>query len=88
MDEREIGLAHLATGKHLAESEMGGVVAGDDDEAAGLLVEAVDDAGTQWASGGRKLLVMIEESVDKCTRDCGRRRLPRSRRGPSFRRVC
>src|SRR5271165_23842 len=63
VDERDVRLAHLAAGKHLAQLEMRGIVAGDDDEAAGLLVEAMNDARTQRAAGRRELLIVAEESV-------------------------
>jgi hypothetical protein len=52
VDKCDVSLVHLAAREHLAEFEVSGVVAGNDDEAAGLLVEAVDDAGAERASGG------------------------------------
>ncbi len=59
--ECEVNLAQAAAGKHLAQLAMGAVVLGDDDEAAGSLVEAVNDAGAQVASGMRKLFAEVEE---------------------------
>ena len=51
MHECDVGLADLTAGKQFGERGMGGVVFGDDDEAAGVLVEPVHDAGTQVAAG-------------------------------------
>src|SRR6185312_1770318 len=65
MDEGDVGLANLAAGKHFAELEVGGVIAGDDDEAAGLLVEAVNDTRADEVSRVGKLGVMAEEGVDE-----------------------
>ncbi len=51
VDEGEVGLVRPGgAGEHLAELAVGAVVLGDDDEAAGLLVEAVDDAGAEVAA--------------------------------------
>jgi hypothetical protein len=58
MEEGEVGLCDLASGEHLAEFAMGAVIFGDDDEAAGLLVEAMDDAGAEVAACGRELFEM------------------------------
>ena len=50
VEEGDVGLGDLAAGEHLAEFAVGAVVFGDEDEAAGELVEAVDDAGAQVAA--------------------------------------
>src|SRR5271165_6231916 len=71
VDEREVGLAHLAARKHLAELEVSSVVAGDDNESAGLFVEAMDDAWAQRAPSGRKLLVVAEKRVHQCAAVAG-----------------
>src|SRR6266568_3668352 len=47
----DIGLANLARRKKFTESGVRGVVFGDDDEAAGVFVEAVYDPGAEIASG-------------------------------------
>ncbi len=44
LHQREIGFSYLAAGEHRRQPGMGGVVLGDQDEAAGLLVEAMHDA--------------------------------------------
>jgi hypothetical protein len=43
---------------------VGAVVLGDDDDATGLLVETVDDAGAEFAADLRELVEVTEESVD------------------------
>lgn len=50
VDESDVGLFKLAPGKHLAELAVGAIVFRDDDDAAGLLVEAMDDARSQIAA--------------------------------------
>lgn len=50
--ERNVSLADLARGEEFGEGCVGLVVFGDDDEAAGFLVEAMDDAGAKLAAGG------------------------------------
>ena len=67
---------------------MGGVVLGDEDEAGGLLVEAMDDAGAEVAADVGEIVEVEEERVDegaglRASSVCCRRR-----RGPSCRRVC
>ncbi len=44
---------------------MGAVVFGDEDDAAGLLVEAVDDAGAEVAADAGELVEVVEEGVDE-----------------------
>jgi hypothetical protein len=65
MDESDVGLGHLALGEHLAELAVGAVVFGDEDEAAGLLVESMDDAGAEIAAGGREFGEVEEQRVDE-----------------------
>ncbi len=65
MDESEIGLLQLAAGEHLAQLAVGAVVLGNHDDAAGLLVEAMDDAGTKIASDVRELVEVVQQSVDQ-----------------------
>ena len=92
VDEGEVGFGDLAAGEHLAELAVGAVVFGDEDEAAGLLVEAVDDAGAEVAADVGELVEVEEESVDEGARVAGvfvrRVWLSRLRRGPSCRRAC
>ena len=66
MDEGDVGFGESALGEHGAEFAVGRVVAGDDDEAAGLAVEPVDDAGAESvAAAGAELAVVVEEGVDE-----------------------
>ena len=61
----DVGLADLTRGKEIGERGVGGVVLGNDDEAAGVLVEAVDDAGAKVAAGCRKCFESKEQRVDE-----------------------
>jgi hypothetical protein len=65
VEEGEVSLRDLALGEHLAELAMGTVVFGDEDEAAGLFVEAVYDAGAKVATGGGEFVEVKEERVDE-----------------------
>ena len=65
MEEGEVGLGDLALGEHLAEFAVSAVVFGDEDEAAGLFVEAVDDAGAEVAADVGEFVEVEEESVDE-----------------------
>jgi hypothetical protein len=55
----------LALGEHLGELAVGAVVFGDEDEAAGLLVEAMDDAGAEVAAYVGEFGEVKEEGVDE-----------------------
>ncbi len=88
VDEGEVGLGDLAAGEHLAELAVGAVVFGDEDDAAGLLVEAMDDAGAEVAADFGELVEVVEQRVDEGAAVARRRRSRRRRRGPSCRRVC
>jgi hypothetical protein len=50
VEERQVSLRHLAAGEHLAEFAVGAVVFGNEDEATGELVEAMDDAWAEIAT--------------------------------------
>ena len=65
VEEGDVGLGDLAAGEHLAELAVGAVVFGDEDEAAGLLVEAMDDAGAEVAADVGELVEVEEEGVDE-----------------------
>jgi hypothetical protein len=65
VEEGEVGLGDLALGEHLAELAVGTVVFGDEDEAAGLLVETMDDAGAEVAAYVGELVEVEEEGVDE-----------------------
>ena len=65
VEEGEVGLGDLALGEHLAEFAVGAVVFGDEDEAAGLLVEAMDDAGAEVAADVGEFVEVEEERVDE-----------------------
>ena len=65
VNEGDVGLFELATREHLAELAVGAVVLGDDDDAAGLLVEAVDDSGAEFAAEVRELVEVMQQRVDE-----------------------
>jgi hypothetical protein len=65
VQEGEIGFRDLPLGEHLAELAMGAVVFGDEDEAAGLLVEAMDDAGAEIAAYVGEFGEVEEKRVDQ-----------------------
>jgi hypothetical protein len=65
MDEGEVGLRDLTLGEHVAEFAVGAVVFGDEDEAAGLLVETMDDAGAEVATYVGEFVEVEEERVDE-----------------------
>ena len=65
VDEGDVGFGDLALGEHLAELAVGAVVLGDEDDAAGLLVEAVDDAGAEVAADVGEIGEVEEEGVDE-----------------------
>ncbi len=65
VDEGEVGFGDLAAGEHVAELAVGAVVLGDEDDAAGLLVEAVDDAGAEVAADVGEMVEVVEEGVDE-----------------------
>ena len=49
-----------------AEGQVGGVVFGGDDEAAGIAVDAVDDAGALFAAdAGETVAAVVEQGVDQ-----------------------
>jgi hypothetical protein len=64
-DEAPVSLGDLALGEHFAELAVGAVVFGDEDEAAGLLVEAVDYAGAEVAADVGEFGEVEEERVDE-----------------------
>src|SRR5690242_12940674 len=65
VNEGDVGLADLAGREKLSELCMGGVVFGDDDEAACLLVETMDDARTKFTAGRGKRVEAEQERIDE-----------------------
>jgi hypothetical protein len=65
VEESDVGLGDLTAGEHVAEFAMRAVVFGDEDEAAGELVEAVDDAGAEIAADVGEFGEVEEEGVDE-----------------------
>jgi hypothetical protein len=65
VDEGDVGFGDLALGEHLAEFAMGAVIFGDEDQAAGLFVEAMDDTGAEIATDVGEFVEVEEQSVDE-----------------------
>ena len=65
VDECKVGLVDLAVGEHFAKLAVGGVVFGDEDEAGGLLIEAMHDAGPEVAVEVGEPVEVVEERVDE-----------------------
>jgi len=63
-DQREVGLFHQAIAEGFAEFAVGGVVFGDEDNAGGFFVEAVDDAGAEYVAALGERLAAAQECVD------------------------
>jgi hypothetical protein len=63
--EREVGFGYVALRKHFAELAVSAVVFGDEDEAAGLFVEAMDDPGAEVATYVGEFVEVEEERVDE-----------------------
>jgi hypothetical protein len=64
-DQRQVGLLHLAAGKLRGQGAMRGIVLGHQQHAAGIAVEAVDDAGPQLAAQRGERLEAIKQRVDQ-----------------------
>ena len=65
VEKGDVGLGDLSLGEHLAEFPVSAVVFGDENEAAGLFVEAVDDAGTEVAADVGEFFQVEEQGVDE-----------------------
>src|SRR5579871_1060649 len=55
----------MTLGEHVAKLAVGAVVFGDKNNAAGLLIEAVDDAGAEVAADAGELVEVVEKGVDE-----------------------
>jgi hypothetical protein len=64
-DEGEVFLADGVGGKLRDERGVGLLVLGDDEDAGGVLVEAVDDAGAEFATDALEIGAMVEQGVDE-----------------------
>jgi hypothetical protein len=65
VEEGDVGFRDLALGEHLAQLAVCAVVFGDEDEATGLLVEAMDNAGAEIAAYVGEFVEVEEEGVDE-----------------------
>lgn len=59
-----------------AEGQMGGIVLGGDDQAAGVPVDAVDDTGPLFAAdAGQRIAAVMQQGVDQRAVGMARRRM-------------
>ncbi len=65
MHERNVALLDLAAGKLLGQLAVCDVVLGDDNQAAGFLVQTVHDAGTHLAAYFRELAESMQQRIDQ-----------------------
>jgi hypothetical protein len=65
LSEGDVGLADGAFLKGFGELRVSEIVFGDEENAGGFLVEAMDDAGAERILGLRERLAAAEESVDE-----------------------
>lgn len=65
MDEGDVRFGDLAAGEHVAEFAVSAVILGHEDDAAGLLVEAMDDARAEVAADVGEMIEVVEKSVDE-----------------------
>ena len=63
--ESEVLLLHRALLQLPREVDVGAVVLGDDEQAGGVLVQAVDDAGPEDAADARQVGAVGEQGVDQ-----------------------
>ena len=63
LNQRNVGLFHLAAGKHLSQRRMGAVVFGHHDQAARIFIEPVNNSGAQVAARGRKRLEPVQQRI-------------------------
>ena len=68
MHQRDVDLFHLARCELRGQIAMRGVVACDQDHAAGEAIQAMHDAGPQVAANGRKLSEAVQHGVDQSAR--------------------
>ena len=64
-DEGDVGFLDFAVAKGFAEFGVGEIGLGDEDDAGGFLVEAVDDTGAKDVAALREGLTATEERVDE-----------------------
>ena len=65
-DNRVVDFFHAALGKLFREREVRPVIFGDDEAAAGFLVEPVDDAGPRHAAdAAQRAFAMVQQRVDE-----------------------
>jgi len=65
LHESDVGFLDLALAKGFAESGVSGVIFGDEDDAGGVFIEAMHDAGAECITTLRESLAAAEEGVDQ-----------------------
>ncbi len=64
MHQRNVSFLDLSFGKLLRQLAVGYVILGNNDEAAGLLVQPVNDAGPQFAANSRQTAKAMQQGID------------------------
>jgi len=65
IDGGEVDFAHPALRKGFAEAAVGDVVLRHDHAAAGVLVQAVDDAGAHFPADAAEVVAMMQQGIDQ-----------------------
>jgi len=65
LNQGQVSLDDLATGKLTGEGTVRGVVLGNQQHAAGKSVEAMDDAGAQSTANAGEILEAVEQRIDQ-----------------------
>ena len=76
VDHRLVGALHAVHRHLLGKADVGGVVLCHHQQAAGVLINAVDDAGTHHsADAGKAVFAMVKQGVNKGSVGISRRRM-------------
>src|SRR4029077_1599245 len=65
LHEGDVNLLDLALAEGFAELGVSGVIFGDEDDAGGVFIEAMNDAGAEGVATLRESLTAAEEGVDQ-----------------------
>jgi len=65
VDQCEIDFLDFAAGKLGCQAVMGRIVLGDEEDSAGEAIEAMDDAGAQFAGHAGKRMEAMEQGIDQ-----------------------
>ena len=63
VNKRDVGFVNFAVGKHFRETTMGGIILGNHDQAACLLIQAMHDSRTQRATCFGEVRHVVEQGI-------------------------